>query len=291
MKVRITTLGKIKTLGFAASILMSLTGMAAAESGHETPRPPAQKWTFSGPFGIFDRAQLQRGFQVYREVCSTCHSMSIPFRTLGEPGGPEFSEAEVKALAAEYKVQDGPNDEGNMFERQAQPSDRIPYNFANPQQAMAANNGAYPPPMRLLVKARTYERGFPFWVFDAVTQYQEQGQDYVYALLNGYEEAPKGMTIDAGQNYNKYMPGHKIAMAKPIEDGRVTYADGSPQTLDQYSRDVVAFLSWTADPTLEERKKLGFRVMIFLAVLMSLLLYIKKKLWSEVDGGNAAHAH
>ena len=277
MKMRITT------LAFAATLIAFMPSVVNAENGHDTPKPPAQKWSFSGPFGIFDRAQLQRGFQVYREVCSSCHSMSIPFRNLGEAGGPEFTEAQVKALAAEYKVSDGPNDDGNMFERPGQPSDKIPYNFANPQQAAAANNGALPPPMRLLVKARSYERGFPLWLIDVATQYQEQGQDYIYALLNGYDAAPKDMVIDAGQNYNTYMPGHKIAMAKPLNDGQVTYTDGSPQTVDQYSRDIVAFLSWTADPSLEERKKLGFRVLIFLGVLLGLLLYVKKKLWSELD--------
>ena len=277
MKMRITT------LAFAATLIAFMPSVVNAENGHDTPKPPAQKWSFSGPFGIFDRAQLQRGFQVYREVCSSCHSMSIPFRNLGEAGGPEFTEAQVKALAAEYKVSDGPNDDGNMFERPGQLSDKIPYNFANPQQAAAANNGALPPPMRLLVKARSYERGFPLWLIDVATQYQEQGQDYIYALLNGYDAAPKDMVIDAGQNYNTYMPGHKIAMAKPLNDGQVTYTDGSPQTVDQYSRDIVAFLSWTADPSLEERKKLGFRVLIFLGVLLGLLLYVKKKLWSELD--------
>ncbi len=280
----------IGSLGLAATLLISAMQIANAQ-GHDTPKPPAQAWSFSGPFGTFDRAQLQRGFQVYREVCSNCHSMSIPFRTLGEAGGPEFTPAQVKALAAEYKVQDGPNDEGNMFERPAQPSDNIPYNFANPQQAMASNNGAMPPPMRLLAKARTYERGFPTWLIDVVTQYQEQGQDYIYALLNGYDPAPKDVELGTGQNYNTYMPGHKIAMAKPLSDGQVTYSDGSPQTVDQYSRDIVSFLSWAADPSLEERKKLGFRVMIFLGVLMGLLLYIKKKLWSELDGEQPAAAH
>ncbi len=282
---------RIAALASAAILALFLAGVANAESGHETPKPPAQKWSFSGPFGMFDRAQLQRGFQVYREVCSSCHSMNIPFRNLSEPGGTEFTEAQVKALAAEYKVQDGPNDDGNMFERPAQPSDKIPYNFANPQQAAAANNGAMPPPMRLLAKARTYERGFPLWLIDVFTQYQEQGPDYIYALLNGYEEPPKDMVIDAGQNYNKYMPGHKIAMAKPLNDGQVTYTDGSPQTVEQYSRDIVAFLSWTADPSLEERKKLGFRVLIFLGVFLGLLLYVKKKLWSEIDYEKPIKAH
>ncbi len=278
------------SLGLAVGLIFGAAGLARAESGHETPKPPAQSWGFSGPFGTFDRAQLQRGFQVYREVCANCHSLNIPFRTLGEAGGPAFSEAEVKALAAEYKIKDGPNDAGEMFERPALPSDRIPYAFANPQAAIAVI-GAYPPPMRDLAKARTYERGFPLFLLDIITQYQEQGQDYIYAILNGYEEPPKGVTIDAGLNYNKYMPGNRIAMVNPLSDGQVTYADKSPETVQQYSRDVVAFLTWTSDPTLEERKRIGFRVMIFLAVFLVLLLYVKKKLWSEVDGPQPSHAH
>lgn len=281
---------QIASLGLAAALSLAAAGASRAEDAHETPKPPEQKWSFSGPFGTFDRAQLQRGFQVYREVCSNCHSLSIPFRTLAEPGGPEFTQAQVKALAAEYKVKDGPNDAGEMFERPALPSDKIPYAFDNPQAAAAAI-GAYPPPMRVLAKARTYERGFPLFLWDIVTQYQEQGQDYIYAILNGYEEPPAGVTIDPGLNYNKYMPGHKIAMAKPLSDDQVTYTDGSPQTVDQYARDVVSFLSWAADPTLEERKRIGFRVMIFLGVFFVLLLYVKKKLWSEYDARVAMPAH
>ena len=281
---------QIASLGLAVALSLAAAGAGRSEDAHETPKPPAQSWSFSGPFGMFDRAQLQRGFQVYREVCSNCHSLSIPFRTLAEPGGPEFTQAQVKALAAEYKVKDGPNDAGEMFERPALPSDKIPYAFDNPQAAAAAI-GAYPPPMRVLAKARTYERGFPLFLWDIVTQYQEQGQDYIHAILNGYEEPPAGVTIDPGLNYNKYMPGHKIAMAKPLSDDQVTYADGTPQTVVQYSNDVVAFLSWAADPTLEERKRIGLRVMIFLGVFFVLLLYVKKKLWSEYDARTGVPAH
>ena len=281
---------RIAALGFAAALSLSWASISVAEDAHETPKPPAQSWSFSGPFGTFDRAQLQRGFQVYREVCSNCHSLKIPFRTLAEAGGPEFTEAQVKALAAEYKVKDGPNDAGEMFERPALPSDNIPYAFDNPKAAAAAI-GAYPPPMRVLAKARTYERGFPMFVIDVITQYQEQGQDYIHAILNGYEEPPAGVTIDPGLNYNKYMPGHKIAMAKPLSDDQVTYSDGSPQTVPQYAKDVVAFLSWAADPTLEERKRIGLRVMIFLGAFLLLLLYVKKKLWADIDGKAAVPAH
>ena len=290
MKTPIVSQGLAVVRFAALSLALSASmGIASAEE-HETPKPPAESWSFSGPFGTFNRQQLQRGFQVYREVCSNCHNLAIPFRTLGEAGGPEFSQAEVKALAAEYKVKDGPNDAGEMFERPALPSDKIPWAFDNPQAAAAAI-GAAPPPMRVLAKARTYERGFPYFLFDIVTQYQEEGQDYIHALLNGYEEPPAGVTVDPGLNYNKYFPGGKIAMAKPLSDDQITYTDGSPQTVDQYSKDVVAFLSWAADPTLEERKRIGFRVMIFLAVFLVLLLYVKKKLWAGLEEGSASPAH
>jgi cytochrome c1 len=278
-------------LGLAASFLLSGAGICLAQGHEEEETPAQQSWSFSGPFGKFDRAQLQRGFQIYREVCSNCHSLDIAFRTLGEPGGPEFSAAEVKALAAEYKIKDGPDDDGNMFERPGLPSDHIPYNFPNPQAAMASNNGAYPPPMRTLAKARTYERGFPLFVWDLITQYQEQGQDYIYGILTGYKDPPKGFDISSTQYYDEMMPGHKIAMPKPLNDGQVTYSDGSPQTVDQYARDIVAFLTWTADPSLEERKKIGLRVMVFLFVFLFLLLYVKKKLWAEVDGAAPTAAH
>lgn len=287
--IKTTTSIKLATLALLLSC--GLGGAPAFAAEHEeTPKPPAVSWSFSGPFGTFNRAQLQRGFQVYREVCSNCHSLAIPFRTLSQKGGPEFSEAEVKALAAEYKVQDGPNDQGEMFERPALPSDNIPYAFANPQAAAAAI-GAAPPPMRTLAKARTYERGFPYFLFDVFTQYQEEGPDYIHALLNGYEDPPKGITVEPGLNWNKYFPGHKLAMVKPLSDDQVTYADGSPQTVEQYSKDVVAFLTWASDPTLEERKRIGFRVMIFLAVFLVLLVYVKKKLWADLEAKDPSFAH
>ena len=260
----------------AAKVLAADEAQPGPVEKQERPNPPRQEWSFYGPFGRYDPAQLQRGFQVYREVCSNCHSLAlVAFRNLADPGGPGFSEAQVKALAATYKIKDGPNDAGEMFERPGRPSDYFPWNFANEQAAKAAL-GAAPPDMSLLAKARTYERGFPLFLIDPIIQYQEQGADYIYALLNGY-------TNDNDLNWNEYFPGHKIAMPKPLSDGVVDYADGSPKTVQQYAKDVAAFLMWAAEPKLEERKRLGMRVLIFLIVYAGMLLLVKTKIWSRAE--------
>jgi ubiquinol-cytochrome c reductase cytochrome c1 subunit len=263
-----------------AAALVSIAAKVLAQTGpgpagkQAQPNPPRQEWSFYGPFGRYDQTELQRGFQVYREVCSNCHSLElVAFRNLADPGGPGFSQAQVKALAAAYKIKGGPNDAGEMFERPGRPSDYFPWNFANEQAAKAAL-GAVPPDMSLLAKTRTYERGFPLFLIDPIIQYQEQGADYIDALLNGY-------TDDNDLNWNEYFPGHKIAMPKPLSDGLVNYADGSPKTVRQYAKDVSAFLMWAAEPKLEERKRLGFRVLIFLIVYAVMLLLVKKKIWSR----------
>jgi cytochrome c1 len=273
----------------AGALALVLAGPAFAAG--ETPTPPAESWTFSGPFGRFDRAQLQRGFQVYREVCSSCHSIKlIYFRNLSQPGGPEFSEAQVRALAAEYKIQDGPNDQGEMFERPGRPADNLPWAFPNEQAAAAANGGKAPPDLSIMAKARTYERGFPWWLIDIVTMYQEQGPNYISALLQGYEDPPAGFELPAGGNYNKYYPGHVIAMPNVLNDGQVTYPKGGdgqpvvPETKAQYAKDVTAFLEWTAEPHLEARKRLGFQVIVFLTIFAGLVWYMKKKIWARVGG-------
>lgn len=279
--------GKSKTLASVVVALLALGGLLvaapqSARAAAEAPTPPSLDWTFDGPFGTFDRAQLQRGYKVYKEVCAACHSMKLlSFRNLSERGGPEFSTAQIQALAAEFKVQDGPNDAGEMFERNARPADRFPSPFANDNAARAANGGALPPDLSLIAKARSYSRGFPQFLIDLVTQYQEQGPNYIAALLQGYEDAPGGFNLPQGSNYNKYFPGHAIGMAKPLNDGQVTYDDGAPQTLAQYSRDVSAFLVWAAEPHMEARKKLGFQVFIFLLVLSGLLYFTKKKIWAD----------
>ncbi|WGD31973.1 cytochrome c1 [Ancylobacter sp. WKF20] len=267
----------------AAGALLLGIGLAPALAAEGAPKPPREDWTFAGPFGHFDRAQLQRGFQVFREVCSSCHSAHLfAFRNLAQPGGPEFSEAQAKAVAESYKVQDGPNDAGDMFERPGRLSDRWPSPFPNEQAARASNGGAYPPDFSTLAKARTYEVGFPGFLIDILRQYQENGVDYIHALLVGYTEPPEGFSVPEGAHYNAYFPGHAIKMPQPISDGQVTYSDGSPETLDQYSRDVTAFMMWMAEPKLEQRKRLGFQVMIFLIIFAGLLYFTKKKVWKSV---------
>lgn len=267
----------------ALTLAASLAGFGAAQAQeHGAPVPPPQKWSFSGPFGTFDQAQLQRGFKVYKEVCSACHSMTLlSFRNLAEPGGPGFSEAQAAAVAADYKIKDL-DDKGEPIERAGRPADYFPAPFPNALAAAAANGGTAPPDFSTIAKARTYERGFPWFLIDIVTQYQEQGPDYIHALLNGYEDAPKDFALPPGGNYNRYFPGHSIAMPKPLSDGQVTYDDGSPQTVDQYGKDVAAFLTWVAEPHMIARKRIGFQAMIFLLVLAGLLYFTKKKVWSAV---------
>jgi cytochrome c1 len=274
-----------RSIIIAFALAASLAGMAMrTASAQEADAPPRQHWSFSGPFGLYDRAQLQRGFQVYREVCATCHSLKlIAFRNLTDAGGPAFTEAQAATIAAEYKVTDGPNDQGEMFQRPGRIADYFPPPFANDQAARAALGGAAPPDMSVLAKARSYEAGFPWFILDAFTMYQEDGPDYIHALLNGYTSAPAGFTLPRGAQYNKYFPGHAIGMPPPLTDGRVKYTDGSPTTVDQYGRDVAAFLMWTAEPTLDARKRLGFQVMIFLIVLTGLLYFTKKRVWHALE--------
>jgi ubiquinol-cytochrome c reductase cytochrome c1 subunit len=248
---------------------------AAAPAAEAHPEPQRQSWSFYGPFGKFDRAQLQRGYQVYHEVCANCHSMKfVAFRDLTSSSGPAFSEGQVKALAATFKIKDGPNEAGDMFERPGRPSDYFPAPFPNPQAARAAL-GAIPPDMSLLAKARSFERGFPLFIVDAFTQYQEEGVDYIYALLNGY-------TQPDNPNFNEYFPGHRIAMPPPLSDGAVDYTDGAPKTVQQYAKDVTAFLMWAAEPKLEPRKALGFAYIIYLIVFAWRLYLVKKRIWAKI---------
>ena len=245
--------------------------------------PPPQKWSFAGPFGKYDEAQLQRGFKIYREVCSACHSMNLlSFRNLAEPGGPGFSEAQIGAIASEYRISDL-DDQGNPIQRPGRPADHFPPPFANELAAKAANGGTAPPDMSTLAKARTYQRGFPWFVIDMVTQYQEQGPDYIAAIVTGFKDPPpKGFQLPSGAHYNEYFPGHAIAMPPPLQAGQVKYDDGTPETIEQYSKDVAAFLMWAAEPHLVQRKRIGFQVMVFLIVLSGLLYFTKKKVWSAV---------
>ena len=258
--------------GFAAVT----TAKAAGE--HDTPQPPRQKWSFSGPLGKFDRGQLQRGFKVYKEVCAVCHGLDlVSFRNLTGLG---YSEAQVKAIASEYKIKDGPNDAGEMFEREGRPADRFPRPWAN-ENAARAQYGAVPPDFSVIAKARTYERGFPWFIFDIFTQFQEQGVDYIVALMTGYEKPPAGVTAPGSLQYNKYFPGHFLAMPAPLDKDRVTYEDGSPQTVEQYAKDVATFLMWAAEPHMETRKRIGLQVMIFLLVFAGLMYFAKKRVWTS----------
>jgi len=221
-------------------------------------------WSFEGVFGTFDRASLQRGYQVYQEVCSGCHSVQhLSYRNLSEKGGPEFSLEEAKAIAAQFEITDGPNEEGEMFTRPGRLSDKFVNPFPNEKAAAAANDGAYPPDMSVLAKAR------------------KGGAAYIYSLLMGYEEAPAGYDLDDGVYYNKYMSGHKIKMAEPISDGSVEYSDGTEATKAQISKDVTTFLVWAADPHLEARHKMGFKVFFYLIILLTLVYLSKQKVWSR----------
>jgi cytochrome c1 len=284
------TMKSIKTLIAVLTLAGFASGAALAQT-HEREIPPRANWSFAGPFGTYDETQLQRGFKVFHEVCSNCHSMSkVTFRTLAEKGGPGFSAEQVNALAATYKIKDGPNDAGDMFDRPGRAADFWPSPFPNKLAAAAANGGAAPPDFSVIAKARTYERGFPWFVFDIFTQYQEQGVDYIAALLPGYEEPPAGEVVPAGKYYNKYFPGNIIAMPPPLQDGAVTYlkdANGKPQapeTVQQYAKDVTAFLMWAAEPHMEQRKEIAFRTLIFLLVFAGLLYFTKKKIWANVEG-------
>jgi len=263
--------------------LAAPTPASAQESDDELP--PHQQWSFAGPFGRYDQEQLQRGFKVYHDVCQTCHSLKlVSFGTLGGSEGLGYSDEQVKTIAAEYKVKDGPNDQGDMFDRPGRPADYFPPPFANEQAARAALGGAAPPDMSVLAKARGFERGFPNFIYDFFTQYQEEGPDYIAALLQGYVDPPAGLSLTAGTYYNKYFPAKAIGMPKPLSDGQVTYDDGSPQTVEQYSQDVAAFLEWAAEPHLVARKRIGFQVMIFLVVFAGLLYFTKKRVWADVHG-------
>ena len=222
---------------------------------------PNTRFSFDGVFGTYDRASAQRGFQVYKEVCAACHSMRLlSYRNLRDLG---LTEQQVAAIASQFQVMDGPNDEGQMFERPGRPSDRFRSPFPNPQAARAANNGAYPPDLSVIAKARA------------------GGADYLFALLTGYSEPPAGVTLMEGMNYNRYFPGHQIAMAAPLNPDQVQYADGTPATVENMARDVTTFLQWAAEPELEQRRAMGVKVILFLTILAGLAYALKRKIWAD----------
>ena len=273
---------KLHRILFAFALAASLSA-AAVQTASAEDAPPRQKWSFAGPFGIYNQAQLQRGFQIYKEVCSTCHSIKLlAFRNLADPGGPDFTEAQAKTIAESFQVTAGPNDQGQMFQRPGTLADRFPPPFPNDQAARAALGGKLPPDMSVLAKARAHEGGFPQFVIDAFTMYQEGGPDYIHGIITGYTDPPAGETLPPGGQYNRYFPGGAIGMPKPLSDGQVKYTDGTPETVDQYGRDIAAFLMWAAEPTLNARKQIGFQVLIFLIVLSGLLYFSKKKFWRDI---------
>ena len=239
-----------------------LIGSNPALAAGDAVAPPSIKWTFDGLFGSFDRAALRRGFQVYTEVCAACHSLRlVHYRNLTAIG---FTEDQVKAIAAEFEVTDGPDAEGEMFDRPARPSDRVVSPFPNDNAARAANNGALPPDLSLVTKSRI------------------GGPDYIYGLMIGYKDEPEGMEMAEGMAYNMFFPGHQIAMPAPLSDEQVEYADGTEATVPQMANDVTAFLVWAAEPELEERKRMGVKVVLFLLLLTGMLFAVKRAVWSNV---------
>jgi ubiquinol-cytochrome c reductase cytochrome c1 subunit len=244
----------------AALFISPLSPSARAAGNAEHPKDV--EWNHSGPFGTFDRAAVQRGLQVYREVCSSCHGLKyIAFRNLLEIG---LSEDQAKAIAAEYTMMDGPNDEGEMYERAGKLFDYMPAPFDNEMEARASNNGSMPPDLSLIVKAR------------------KGGENYIYSILTGYMEAPDGVTLAEGMSYNPYFAGHNIAMGPPIDDEAVDYIDGTKNSKEQIAHDVVSFLAWAAEPTLEARKRLGVKVILYLIVLTLVLYGVKRKVWAKL---------
>ena len=252
-----------KNLQFTLLFLFFISFTKLFAAGEE---PIKVDWSFKGITGKFDRSSLQRGYQVYNEVCASCHSMNLlSYRNLGEKGGPEFSVDQVKAIAANFEVTDGPDSEGEMFTRPGRPSDKFVSPYPNNQAAMAANGGAYPPDMSVLVKAR------------------KGGANYIYSVLMGYEETPEGFELEDGVYYNKYMYGKKIKMAKPLAEGLVSYADGTEATESQMAMDVTTFLTWASEPHLEARHQTGLKVIMYLIILTILVYLSMRRLWSRIN--------
>lgn len=272
----------IKTIftALALSASMAFSSVAVAQDHGGGMEAELQDWSFGGLFGTYDTNQLQRGFQVFQEVCSNCHSARLlAFRNLSEHGGPSFSEAQVKLLASEYTIIDAEAVDG---ERSGVSSDHWPSPFENDRDARDANNGAIPPDFSVLAKARGISQKFPFWAFNYFTGYQEGGVDYIYNLLTNYAEAPHGVEVGEGQAYNAYL-GTGLSMQPPLEDELITYeGDSVPMTVEQYTRDVASFMMWVAEPHLASRKEAGFKVLIFLGLFAVLMYLVKRKLWAGV---------
>jgi ubiquinol-cytochrome c reductase cytochrome c1 subunit len=248
---------------FAAMAMAASLGLAAGPAqAAETAPIPEHEWQFEGVFGTFNRAAVQRGLQVFNNVCSTCHGMKyVAFRTLEDIG---YTEDQVEAIAAQYTVTDGPNDKGNMYERSAEPTDSFPFPYKNKEAAKNANGGAVPPDLSVITNARS------------------GGPEYIRALLLGYEEPPADASVPPGKYWNKYFPGNKIAMPQMLQDGVVQYQDGTKATQEQMAHDVTAFLHWASNPKMEERKRMGLKVILFLIVLTGMLYAVQRKIWADV---------
>lgn len=247
-------------LSTVAAAVMAVTVPAMANEGATLDK---QDWSWLGITGKYDQAQLRRGWQVYHDVCSNCHSMKLlSYRNLSALG---FSADEIKAFAAEKEVADGPNDQGEMYQRPARPSDHFVPPFANDQAARVANNGALPPDLSLMAKARA------------------GGPDYIYSLLTGFlDTPPEGHVVPDGMYYNKVFPGNNIGMPPPISDDVVTYTDGTKATKEQVAKDITAFLNWAAEPELDQRHSLGIKTLGFLLVLTAMFYALKRKIWADV---------
>lgn len=254
----------MKKLLTTTLVLSALSLSPLIAGGDDTEELVRQDWTFDGMAGTFDREDLQRGFQVYKEVCAACHGIKrIRFRELNSLG---YNEDEIKAIAAGYEVKDGPDDMGEMYERAARPSDAFPSPYANDKAARAANNGALPPDLSLITKARV------------------GGADYLYSLLTGYgREVPAGQEVSEGLYYNPWFPGHQIAMAPPLQEGVVTYSDGSSPSIAEMAKAVTTFLAWAAEPEMETRKQSGIEALIYLAVFSLLMYLVMRQVWSRVE--------
>ncbi len=265
MKPRLVIPALLAGAAVAVAMLAQPAQPARAQADEATPALPNVSWSFEGPFGTFDRAALQRGFQIYTQVCSTCHSMNlVTYDDLEGPGGLGYSEEEVKALAAQKQVDDI-DKSGKPIKRPARPSDHFPAPFPN-EAAAAASLGKAPPDLSDIIKARA------------------GGPNYVYGILTGFREPPKGFQMPpTGGNYNLYFPGHVIAMPQPLQDNTVQYADGTKATLQQEAHDVVTFLTWASDPTMEQRKRTGAKVVLFLLAMTGVLYGAKRRVWSDVE--------
>ena len=266
-----------RALALALGALVLGIAFAAPLSASEPPKPKAQDWSFQGLFGTFDRAAQQRGFQVYKEVCSGCHSLDqVAYRNLAALG---YNEDQIKAIAATVEMQGGPNDEGEMFTRKGKPFDRFKAPFPNDNAARAANNGAYPPDLSVITKAKPHG---PDYIYALLTSYKEQPPEKYWVDENNDPIPPEKRKWPEAMFYNAAFAGGAIAMVPPLMPDAVAYQDGTKATVAQMAKDVTTFLAWAAEPELEERKSMGRKVILFLIALTALMYALKRKIWADL---------